>query len=176
MPGWRSWHWERPAHARREHGGHRAQKATSVAYRPVFRIVHLDDWCLGPANGDVQRLAADLAAEISAAQSEAAEANCLPLERYLAERTPRFDPTPATIPLSARSTGNRRGSAADERGAELQAMRVNFSRQRKAVDDHPLAQAARLEANLERLLTELETEVDRLVGASHEALDASRGA
>jgi hypothetical protein len=68
------------------------------------------------------------------------------------------EPAVATIPLVPRSF------------AHLPAKRWSWAARRRLAQDHPFGRIARIEANLEQLVDELEAEVDRLVARTGELL------
>lgn len=55
--------------------------------------------------------------------------------------------------------------------AQLPTQRWRWSARRRMAEDHPFGRIAQIEANLESLVAELETEVDRLMARSEQLLD-----
>lgn len=148
--------------------------------RPVFRIVHLETWDVpeGPGSGSVvdptaelDRLAAALSAvEMLDVPSPAGQ----PLRLFEpgadacdeTEEQPRIGLPEPLARLMADEPA--RGGAAKRQGQSerLPENRVRFAQRRQLAGDQALGRVAELEANLERLVAELEAEVDRLEDAS----------
>jgi hypothetical protein len=144
----------------------------------VFRIVHLETWDVpeGPGSGSVvdptaelDRLAAALSAvEMLDIPSPAGQ----PLRLFEpggdsfddAEEQPRVGLPEPLARLMADEPA--RGGVAKGQSERLPENRVRFAQRRQLAGDQALGRVAELEANLERLVAELEAEVDRLEDAS----------
>ncbi len=146
--------------------------------RPVFRIVHLETWDVpeGSATGSVVDPSAELdrlAAALSAVEFLDAPG---PVGQPLRLFEPgedasdeAFEQPPIGLPEPlARlvADGPARGGAAKGPSDRLPENRVRFAQRRQLAGDQALGRVAELEANLERLVAELEAEVDRLEDAS----------
>ncbi|MGE0537580.1 MAG: hypothetical protein AB7O68_21605 [Pirellulales bacterium] len=132
---------------------------SAITPRPVFRIVHLESWDRPPRaatrwgidpTAELDRLEAALAAvEVPDAPSTAA------LLRLYVPAHDDVDRAAEQVP-AAKPAGPDR----------LPEMRVRFAKRHQEPGDRPFGRVAALEANLERLVAELEAEVDRLEDAS----------
>ncbi|MBX9790985.1 MAG: hypothetical protein K2Y37_18860 [Pirellulales bacterium] len=127
----------------------------------MFRIVHLETWDQPAGTSDrsvadtemeLDRLAAALAAV------EVPEAPAAPVSLRL------YAPAVDEVVEAEAQTCERSSQPGDRN--RLPEMRVRFARRRQQSGDQAFGRVAELEANLERLVAELEVEVDRLEGAS----------
>jgi hypothetical protein len=97
-------------------------------------------------------------ADLARARSLALNGRTANRTRPLGSNQALAEPAVATIPLVPRSF------------AHLPAKRWSWAARRRLAQDHPFGRIARIEANLEQLVDELEAEVDRLVARTGELL------
>lgn len=79
--------------------------------------------------------------------------------------------TPPEVPVNAEPIGSATIPLIPRDVAHLPTQRWHWSARRRMAQDHPFGRIAQMEANLESLVAELETEVDRLVACSERLLD-----
>lgn len=81
------------------------------------------------------------------------------------------DQVPPAEPLSEEAVDSATIPLVPRDLAHLPTQRWHWSARRRMAQDHPFGRIAQMEANLESLVAELETEVDRLVACSERLLD-----